>query len=308
MPQETVIPGRVMTFSSYPGVLMSGDDFYLLSSGLASFETTIGNNDPDRWQYVKPWGTVMEGIRSQVANRLAATGQEWAEIFSEFNSGTYNNEWLIVDYKQFVPGQSPVSPGLLTVLDQLPGLVHYEDVSALLESQQYWPSYNSPYFKDIFNASGIPALVAKYGDWFTYERTPRALIFHRDHTSVTDARSMLKLMRYNDYTHDPLSQCNCTPPYSAENAISARSDLNPIDGTYPFGALGHRSHGGIDSKVTDSEMFKSLQFLAVSGPTYDPLPPFQWSKSDFASSTPHEGHPDLFQFDPVQYEWDLSHN
>ena len=55
--------------------------------------------------------------------------------------------------------------------------------------------------------------------------------------------------RYNDYTHDPLSKCNCTPPYSAENAISARCDLNPASGKYPFAALGHRQHGGTDAKV-----------------------------------------------------------
>ena len=56
--------------------------------------------------------------------------------------------------------------------------------------------------------------------------------------------------RYNDYTHDPLSKCNCTPPYSAENAISARCDLNPASGKYPFNALGHRQHGGTDAKVS----------------------------------------------------------
>ena len=47
-------------------------------------------------------------------------------------------------------------------------------------------------------------------------------------------------MRYNDFRRDPLSRCNCTPPYSAENAISARNDLNPKGGKYPFPALGHR--------------------------------------------------------------------
>ena len=56
--------------------------------------------------------------------------------------------------------------------------------------------------------------------------------------------------RYNDYTHDPLSKCNCTPLYSAENAISARSDLNPASGKYPFDGLGHRQHGGLDAKVS----------------------------------------------------------
>ena len=57
------------------------------------------------------------------------------------------------------------------------------------------------------------------------------------------------LCRYNNFQHDELSRCNCTPPYSGENAISARSDLNPANGTYPFSALGHRVHGGTDMKV-----------------------------------------------------------
>lgn len=87
--------------------------------------------------------------------------------------------------------------------------------------------------------------------------------------------------RYNDFTHDPLSRCNCTPPYSGENSISARCDLNPANGTYPFGALGHRSHGGTDMKVTtlysisliqvctctstsNAIVFSSLQSIAIS--------------------------------------------
>ena len=65
--------------------------------------------------------------------------------------------------------------------------------------------------------------------------------------------------RYNDFQHDPLARCNCTPPYSAENAISARCDLNPADGTYPFGALGHRSHGGTDMKVKEIETWLLCQ-------------------------------------------------
>lgn len=52
------------------------------------------------------------------------------------------------------------------------------------------------YYGEIFNASGAQALVDKYGDWFTYDKTPRAQIFKRDHTKVVDMKSMQALMRW----------------------------------------------------------------------------------------------------------------
>ena len=36
------VPGQVLSFSGYPGVIYSGDDFTLSSAGLAITETTIG--------------------------------------------------------------------------------------------------------------------------------------------------------------------------------------------------------------------------------------------------------------------------
>ncbi|XP_062613550.1 citron Rho-interacting kinase-like, partial [Saccostrea cucullata] len=295
------IPGHTITFSSYPGTLMSGDDYYLISSGLVSLETTIGNSNPALWQYISPTNSVLEGIRTMVSNYLASSGNSWGAVFTQYNSGTYNNQWMIVDYKQFVPGSANMK-NLLYVVEQIPGMMAAEDKTDLVLKQSYWPSYNIPYFPSIFNMSGGNELVKKYGEWFSYNGSPRAKIFKRDNSKVTDLKSMISLMRYNDYTHDPLSRCNCTPPYSAENAISARCDLNPADGKYPFGALGHRSHGGTDMKLTNSAMFKDLQFVAISGPTYDQLPPFQWSLVDFRDTTPHIGQPDVFKFDPIMFD------
>ena len=51
------------------------------------------------------------------------------------------------------------------------------------------------YFPEIFNSSGGPAAVKKFGDWFTYDHSPRANIFRRDHVKVKDTTSMTKLMR-----------------------------------------------------------------------------------------------------------------
>lgn len=82
--------------------------------------------------------------------------------------------------------------------------------------------------------------------------------FHEMHVS---------LFRYNNFKEDPLSKCEgCDPPANGENAISARSDLNLANGTYPFGALRQRSHGGTDMKVltvTLLKQFDSESFVHV---------------------------------------------
>lgn len=62
--------------------------------------------------------------------------------------------------------------------------------------------------------------------------------------------------RYNNFKNDPLSECDgCNPAQNSENAISARSDLNPANGTYPFGALRQRPHGGTDMKARKPLLF-----------------------------------------------------
>ena len=72
--------------------------------------------------------------------------------------------------------------------------------------------------------------------------------------------------RYNDFKHDPFSRCNCTPPYSATNAIAARSDLNLPNGIYPFSVLGYWNEGAYDCKVWPffSYHFGNLSFISVA--------------------------------------------
>ncbi|XP_075023385.1 putative phospholipase B-like 2 isoform X5 [Calonectris borealis] len=273
------------------------------SPGMTSTSSAAGCN-PARWKYLDPRGSVLEWLRNIVANRLARSGPEWAAVFRRFNSGTYNNQWMVVDYNAFTPGRASPPQGVLTVLEQIPGLVVVADQTELLYQQGYWASYNLPYFEEIFNASGIPELVKKYGDWFTYDKNPRAQIFRRNQTLVRDLDSMVRLMRSNNYLRDPLSRCRgCDPPQNAENAISARSDLNPANGTYPFPALRQRCHGGTDMKVTSSGMAPTFGLVAASGPAWDDVPPFRWSASP-CSTLLHMGHPDLWTFPPIKVRWD----
>lgn len=298
---KNVIPGHTQAFSSYPGRLFSGDDYYLLSSGLVTMETSIENTNPDLWKFVTP-KCVMENARVVVSNRLATSGGEWISYFKVDNSGTYNNQWMIVDYQRFVKGETPPG-GLLWVLEQMPGCSAFQDQTNMLINNSYWASYNIPFYPDIYDSSGTGAMAKEYGDFFTYDKAPRAKIFARENGKVTDVPSLISLMQYNNFQHDDLATCQCKPPYSGENGIAARSDLNPPDGTYAFSALGHRLHGAIDLKVTSSELFsQQLSCYASSGPTSAQQPAFQWSTSKNPSGTP-QGHPDKWSFAPMLVKW-----
>ncbi|OQR73063.1 putative phospholipase B 2-like [Tropilaelaps mercedesae] len=83
-----LIPGNGVAFSSYPGRLISGDDFYVLSSGLVVSETTIENNNRSLYAHTASRGTVFSWVRNLVANRLASSSSEWAEVYAYNNSGT----------------------------------------------------------------------------------------------------------------------------------------------------------------------------------------------------------------------------
>lgn len=298
--------GHDITFSSYPGFLYSMDDFYLISSGLAVTETTISVYNPQLWANVQPVGQVMVFVRAMVANRLASDGLAWTKWFKKYNSGTYNNQWLVINYSLFRPGRKLPRRGLLFMLEQIPGLVETRDVTESFLNQTYWASYNVPFLPAISEASGQDDMVKRYGNWFSYKDNPRARIFARDHVSVTDVPSMMRLMRSNDFRNDPQSRCeSCIPPYSAANAISSRDDLNDKDGVYPFETLGYSNQGAIDAKVTSHMTFKKLTFLAVSGPTWGTgglLGEFCWSKSH-AANVSHIGLPDCWSFKPKLHRW-----
>lgn len=267
---------------------------------------------------------MLEFVRNTVANRLATSGPEWAEIFSAYNSGTYNNEWLLFDYKLFTP-RAPLRPGTLTILEQIPGLVQHVDATSDLAGKGFVASYNtvrSALFPEVWQRGGFAAAAAAGGPWYGFDTTARALIFARNASHVHGDASFGALLRYNDFLHDPIAKqgCSGSPPSSAENAISARDDLNPVGGTYPIAALGHRDHAGIDAKFTSGAAFAawwhsggsagpgapfSWASTIVGGPTYGDVPPFVWSTSSFAH-VPHLGMADEQRFGWVRISWPLN--
>jgi len=299
------VPGHTISFSAYAGVLASGDDYTLISSGLLSIETTISVFNKPLYNLVKPEGQLHCWVRSYIANQLARTASEWVELFARYNSGTYNNQWTVVDYKLFKPGQPLPHTDLIWVLEQIPGRTESQDVTWFLRKYNYWPSYNIPFLARITDLSGYKGKASE-NNWWRWGYAPRALIFHRDYAKVTNITTLMELMRYNDYRHDKFSRCTCTPnPYTAEAAPSTRGDINPENGTYEVAGMGFRNHGAIDYKGTDLALFQKLQIHTIGGPTYggkSEIPPFNWNTTALKNVS-HYGQPTIWEFKPFITEW-----
>merc|ERR1719401_28124 len=144
-----------------------------------------------------------------VANQLATSGPEWMRIFQKHNSGTYNDQWMVVDYSKFTPGE-PLPEGVLTVGEQLPGYFHYEDQTETL-SYGYWPSYNVAFYPETGRLIKQDVTVKTKGFAFSYQMAPRAQVYRRDQGTVRSDEDMQRMMRYNQFQTDPIARgdpCN----------------------------------------------------------------------------------------------------
>lgn len=282
-----------ISFSSYPGYLESLDDFYMMDSGLGMVQTSNGVPNNTLLDLITPQ-TLLAWQRVRVASAMASSGEEWWSTFKTHASGTYVNQYMVVDFKNFVPGAA-LTPGTLWVVEEIPGLVAGGDQTATL-ARGYWPSYNVPYYAEVYQRSGYKevfkpsAALPLYdggGDEYTIG-APRAKLFRRDNGKVTDLQGFKDILRYANYSDPYAISSSGTVNYGA--ALCMRGDL---------GEGGKGGAGGCyDTKVTSSKLFAKLTCEAVSGPSStasspeSALPPFAWRPSD----TNHLGLPAKYDF------------
>jgi hypothetical protein len=313
-------PANMATsFSSYPGLISSIDDFYLMQdTQLVMVQTTNSVFDASLYKLVTPQ-SLLAWHRVRTACQIAENGADWSAVIDFHNSGTYNNQYMVIDYKLFEQGKRELAtgegtralkPGVLWVSEQIPGLVKYADVTQELE-RGYWPSYNVPYFEEVYNKSGYPQVLHHFAQManentnsssvaaadaiatlsgLKYQTAPRANIFRRDQASVVDMASFQALLRSNDYSSDPLAGGD------ADKAICIRGDLSSR----------HSDGGCLDTKVTMGSWVKDGKTAAVNGPTLGgtgaflkpgakALPPFTWDSVPAAGA--HAGLPDKWEFE-----------
>ena len=96
-------------------------------------------------------------------------------------------------------------------------------------------------------------MAQKSGDFYTYDKTVRALIIKRDQGQVQTIEDLKKLLRYNKYQTDPLSHGK------ASWAIDSRYDIEK-----------NKMFGATDAKVISARrVWFDQSAIIQSGPTHD---------------------------------------
>ena len=292
------IKAKTITMSSYPAAVNSQDDFYITDANLYVSETTNSVMNTTLFDLLNP-NTLMCWMRTMVANRLTDNGYDWIKTFSKYNSGTYNNQFQILDLKLIDTTKKKIFPGALYIVEQLPGSCDFQDVTDNLK-KGYWPSYNTPYIHTVREKSGVidaikrdPGLAISRD----YDLCARAKIFRREQSKVKDINSYKNLIRFNDYLNDEFSEG--IPSYS----IAARNDLNETNPS---------CYGATDAKFASINEIKTSGKKIVHiicGPTTNGQVPFNWDKASCKFT--HEirwkiiGQVSEYNFDWVDYELTL---
>ena len=85
--------GHRVLMDAIPGLVHSGDDFYISDAGLMVTETTI-----TQFHGFDPLA-VPEFVRARRAIQFAETLDEWIAVMSRESNGAYANDWLLGDRK-----------------------------------------------------------------------------------------------------------------------------------------------------------------------------------------------------------------
>lgn len=143
-----------MSFTSRPGDLESKDDFYILSSNLIVFESSLTNYNNSLYSKLNP-KTLPTWIRALIANRASLSSKEWSEFFSLNNSGTHNNQWCIVDYNRYWEYitsnmKNESWNNIVYLLEQFFEIIEISDVTQILVKSSYFATFNHPYSHKIY--------------------------------------------------------------------------------------------------------------------------------------------------------------
>ena len=221
---------------------------------------------------------------------MAKTAKDWTDIFSQFNSGTYNNQYMIFDTKLVEFGKYPqIPPESLMIIEQMPGMVEVNDVTDHLKFG-YWPSYNVPFGKNISEYANITNTIKSHPErkmeiYSEYNSCSRAKIMRREQNKVTDIESMKYFMLFNDYLKDPFSNGIPTETIAARGDVDKKNPqcmgaldtkLGSVEDLKKNATKNIYLYSGATKQVTQKLDFESGSCAHLSSKGIPPQPNFDW--------------------------------
>lgn len=242
-----------VSFSSYPGVIFSGDDFYLIDSKIGVAQTTLSSVNKFIYKnLIQLDDYVPEFVRIMTTNFMSNTALDWYKHFSSYKNHMYVTQWLVVDYKvlddinkSLTEGKFNIesvhqnNPNLILLIEDVPTSIKATDITKFLFNKSSFGSFNFPYFPEHRKILGISKIEEQI-DLYSKENNPRYYLFNQLDNKITDIDSFAKVIMYNGYNNrnsDVVDDPSLTDP---SNGISSREDLTS-------GTL----HGGVDFKVSN---------------------------------------------------------
>ena len=209
------VKSKNIIFTSYPATMSSLDDFYLSSHGLVTIETTNIFYNDTLFNEITP-EALFTCERAMVSNRISNSSKEWTENFKKYNSGTYNNQFMVLDKNKVNLVNKSIENDAFYIVEQL------SLIQEVIDS----------------NPSAAASI--------DYDNCARTKIFRREQSSADNLEGFMRLMRYNKYLTDPYSDKN------PSSSISARSDLRgSCSGAYDskVGVLSDFSNGKVKFRL-----------------------------------------------------------
>lgn len=320
-------------FSSRPADLNSKDDYYTLTNNMVVMETSLNIWDLSIYKNLRTT-TIPKWIRVNIANKLAENNLEWIELFFKYNSGTHNNQWLIVDYNKFDE-----------YLIQQTNKKETERVTEdyLSQSQIKTNSFNSKFhhnkflLDDDFNlhfnktfqktyslkknykdesitqkdlgivhlVEQIPELNKAYFKDFSSELITDGYVASYNAPYFDEVIELAGYKAQNKSDYFSANRYNLFKKYSdnietiedVKILIRYHDEENICDTIAPrCDMVEGRPFGSVDAKITDSTMLKQMKSIIVYGPPHIKgiSEPFDFGKFPDFS---HLGIPDLFDFE-----------
>lgn len=230
---------RTISYSSYPGVLFSGDDFYLLDSKITILQTTLSALDKFAYKdLIDTEEYIPEFMRLMTTNFMSDSGEAWVHNYKNYTNHMYITQWLVLDYNQLDSlNQGNIPTNMVILLEEVPGHFKSLDITDKILKDSYFGSFNLVYFEEHKDVLGLTKFK---GVEFTSERlNPRFYILRQFQNKINNYKDFEHVIQYNGFKKFNVNIPKDPSFNNPTNGISARGDLT----------ANQELHGGIDFKV-----------------------------------------------------------